>query len=185
VNSLVRSGVFEAEPELFVRNRSVVVSHFDRPGQNNFFDDFSCVREKTNGAINLGKFRIFPGLGDENYVCSLPSGRRRLALMIAVKATTTLSGINFNAVLGMWSGPGAVFTFSDPIISRISSGEVGVMGVSFGSERISSISSIDPGWRRRFSACTAVPNCQPTPPLFRRPRKRVRAYRESVVMAFC
>jgi hypothetical protein len=62
---------------------------------------------------------------------------RRLALIIAVKATTTLSGNNFNAVLGMWSGPGAFFTFSDPIISRTSSGEVGVMGVSFGSERIS------------------------------------------------
>jgi hypothetical protein len=33
--------------------------------------------------------------------------------------------------------------------------------------------------------CTAVPNCQRTFPLFRRPRKRVRAYRESVVAAFC
>jgi hypothetical protein len=68
--------VFGAEPELFVRNRGVVVSHFDQPGQNNFFNDFSYVREKTNGEIILGKFRIFPGLGDENHVCPFPSGRK-------------------------------------------------------------------------------------------------------------
>jgi hypothetical protein len=71
--------VFGAEPELFVRNCGVVVSHFDQPGQNNFFNDFCYVREKTNGAIILRKFRIFPGLGDENHVMGVLFGSERIS----------------------------------------------------------------------------------------------------------
>jgi hypothetical protein len=76
-------------------------------------------------------------------------------LTIAVKATTTLDGNNFNAVFEMLSGPGAFFFFLT--IFRISEGEAGVMGVSSRLERMRrtwfSISSM---WTRSASTTMLI-----------------------------
>jgi hypothetical protein len=72
--------------------------------------------------------KFFPGLGMKMTVALFHRDgkwqRRRLALTIAVKTTTTLGGNNFNAVFEMLSGPGAFFFFRDLMVFRISEGKL-------------------------------------------------------------
>jgi hypothetical protein len=53
-----------------------------------------------------------------------------------VKATTTLSGNNFNALFEMLSGSGAFFTLRNPMICGTYAGEVGVMNISICFDRM-------------------------------------------------